>query len=126
VRCASTDTFFAGAQSSSSQPPLWRLSLPSDALAIELDGAQLVEWGGAQRWLCSGLLPEVIRARVAALGACHCSNGVREGAVFHPLTAPMLALQRNLKNAFDPAGSSTLAACTKGSRHADASCRFHP
>jgi glycolate oxidase FAD binding subunit len=24
--------------------------------------------------------------------------------VFHPLTAPMLTLQRNLKNAFDPAG----------------------
>ena len=101
-----TDTFFAGAQSSSSQPPLWRLSLPTDALAIELDGAQLVEWGGAQRWLRSGLLPDVIRARVAALGghATLFRNGVREGAVFHPLTAPMLALQRNLKNAFDPAG----------------------
>ena len=100
-----TDTFFAGAQSSSSQPPLWRLSLPTDALAIELDGAQLVEWGGAQRWLRSGLLPDVIRARVAALGghATLFRNGVREGAVFHPLTAPMLALQRNLKNAFDPA-----------------------
>ncbi|MCK6392323.1 glycolate oxidase subunit GlcE [Zoogloea sp.] len=86
--------------------PLWRLSLPSDALAIELGGAQLVEWGGAQRWLRSDLPPGEIRGRVGALGG-HASlfrNGVRDGEVFHPLTAPMQALQRNLKNAFDPAG----------------------
>ncbi len=86
--------------------PLWRLSLPSDALAIELGGAQLVEWGGAQRWLRSDLPPGEIRGRVGALGG-HASlfrNGARDGEVFHPLTAPMQALQRNLKNAFDPAG----------------------
>jgi len=98
-----TDAFFAGARLPG---PLWRLSLPSDALAIQLGAAQLVEWGGAQRWLHSDLPPEEIRARVAAQGghATLFRNGSREGAVFHPLTAPMLALQRNLKNAFDPAG----------------------
>ena len=31
--------------------PLWRLSLPSVAPPLDLPGAQLVEWGGAQRWL---------------------------------------------------------------------------
>lgn len=98
-----TDAFFAPGQSRS---PLWRLSLPSDALAVELDGAQLVEWGGAQRWLRSHLAPERLRAQVAALGghATLFRDGARDGAVFHPLTPPMLALQRNLKNAFDPAG----------------------
>lgn len=101
-----TEAFFADVQRSSSHPPLWRLSLPSDAPAIELGGAQLVEWGGAQRWLRSDLSPEEIRTGVAALGG-HASlfrDGAREGAVFHPLAAPMLALQRNLKRAFDPAG----------------------
>ena len=37
-------------------------------------------------------------------GRIYLIKQVLEGAVFHPLTAPMLALQRNLKNAFDPAG----------------------
>lgn len=98
-----TEAFFAGAQPPG---PLWRLSLPSDALAIELGDSQLVEWGGGQRWMHTDLPPETIRARVAALGghATLFRNGAREGAVFHPLTAPMLTLQRNLKNAFDPAG----------------------
>lgn len=98
-----SDAFFAPGQSPS---PLWRLSLPSDALAVELDGAQLVEWGGAQRWLRSHLAPERLRAQVAALGghATLFRDGARDGAVFHPLTPSMLALQRNLKNAFDPAG----------------------
>lgn len=93
------DDFFAGAQ------PLWRLSVPSDALAVALPGEQLVEWGGAQRWLRSDAPPAEIRARAAALGghATLFRGGVR-GEAFHPLPAPMLALQRKLKRAFDPAG----------------------
>ncbi|MBW8901126.1 MAG: glycolate oxidase subunit GlcE, partial [Massilia sp.] len=31
--------------------PLWRLSVPSTVGAIVLGSAQLIEWGGAQRWL---------------------------------------------------------------------------
>lgn len=95
-----TDPFFAG------ELPLWRLSLPSDALALELDGEQLVEWGGAQRWLRSERPAADIRQRVEALGghATLFRHGDRQGQCFHPLPAAMLALQRNLKNAFDPAG----------------------
>ena len=94
------DPFFDG------DLPLWRLSLPSDALAVELEGAQLVEWGGAQRWLRSELPPAEIRAQAAALGghATLFRGASPNGAVFHPLPAPMLALQRQLKTAFDPAG----------------------
>ena len=95
-----TDAFFAG------DKPLWRLSVPPDALAVALPGAQLVEWGGAQRWLRSTAPAADIRARTAALGghATLFRHGERSGDVFHPLPAPMRALQRNLKRAFDPAG----------------------
>lgn len=85
---------------------LWRLSLPSDAPPLELDGSQLVEWGGAQRWLWTGAAPWDLRARVAGLGghATLFRHDGRCGEVFHPLPAPLFKLQRNLKNAFDPAG----------------------
>ncbi len=94
------DDFFAGVQ------PLWRLSVPSDALAVALPGEQLVEWGGAQRWLRSDAPVAEIRARAAALGghATLFRGGTGRSDVFHPLPAPMQALQRNLKQAFDPAG----------------------
>lgn len=92
--------FFAGAL------PLWRLSVPSDALAVALPGEQLVEWGGAQRWLRSDASGAEIRARAAALGghATLFRGGAGRSEVFHPLPAPMQALQRKLKQAFDPAG----------------------
>ncbi len=86
--------------------PLWRLSVPSDALAVALPGEQLVEWGGAQRWLRSDAPVAEIRARAATLGghATLFRGGAGRSDVFHPLPAPMQALQRNLKQAFDPAG----------------------
>ncbi|WP_153161712.1 glycolate oxidase subunit GlcE [Zoogloea sp. 1C4] len=94
------DDFFAGTL------PLWRLSVPSDALAVALPGEQLVEWGGAQRWLRSDAPVVEIRVRAAALGghATLFRGGAGRSDVFHPLPAPMQALQRNLKQAFDPAG----------------------
>ena len=47
-----------------------------------------------------------IRVRAAALGghATLFRGGAGRSDVFHPLPAPMQALQRNLKQAFDPAG----------------------
>ncbi len=95
-----SDPFFSGSM------PLWRLSLPSDALALALDGEQLVEWGGAQRWLRSERPAADIRRRVASLGghATLFRHGDRQGSCFHPLSEAMMRLQRNLKNAFDPAG----------------------
>lgn len=95
-----SSTFFNG------DKPLWRLSVPSDALAASLPGEQFVEWGGAQRWLRSEASEKEIRARTEALGghATLFRDGERRGAVFHPLPSALMALQRNLKNAFDPAG----------------------
>ena len=86
--------------------PLWRLSVPAAAGGIDLDGEQLIDWGGAQRWLKSHAAPEQIRSVTAARGghATLYRHGDRNGAVFHPLPAGMLALQRRLKQSFDPAG----------------------
>jgi glycolate oxidase FAD binding subunit len=40
--------FFAGA---GSRRRLWRVALPALAPALDFAGSQLIEWGGAQRWL---------------------------------------------------------------------------
>ena len=54
--------FFAG------DVPLWRLSVPQSAPPVELPGKQLIEWGGAQRWLRSDAGAELIRAAVQRAG----------------------------------------------------------
>ena len=48
----------------------------------------------------------IVACRTAALGghATLFRHGERSGDVFHPLPAPIRALQHNLKRAFDPAG----------------------
>jgi glycolate oxidase FAD binding subunit len=86
--------------------PLWRLSVPAATGELDLDGEQLLDWGGAQRWLKSHTAPERIRDITAACGghATLYRHGDRNGAVFHPLPPGMLALQRRLKQSFDPAG----------------------
>lgn len=92
--------FFAG------DAPLWRLSLPQSAPPVDLPGKQLIEWGGAQRWLRSDAPAAIIREAAAKVGG-HASlfrGGDRAGEVFHPLHAALMALHRNLKQAFDPAG----------------------
>lgn len=85
--------------------PLWRLSLPSTAPALDL-GPQLVEWGGAQRWLHSERPAAEIRRRVAEVGghAILFRGGDRRGEVFTPLAPALLGIHHRLKQAFDPAG----------------------
>ncbi|RPH61854.1 MAG: glycolate oxidase subunit GlcE [Burkholderiales bacterium] len=84
--------------------PLWRLSLPSTAPAIGLAGDQLIEWGGAQRWLRSVADPGTIRAAAAGVGgtATLFRGGDRAAGVFHPLPPVNAQLQRRLKDVFDP------------------------
>lgn len=88
---------------------LWRLSMPATAPALDLPGEQIVEWGGAQRWLKSDAPAEAIRAAVAAVGGSatlYRAPDELKGRVgaFAPLPAPLLALHRQLKAAFDPRG----------------------
>ncbi len=87
---------------------LWRLSLPSAASAIVLRGAQLIEWGGAQRWLkCDADAAGAanIRRAVAAAGghATLFRGGDKGVGVFQPLAPAVARINERLKAAFDPA-----------------------
>lgn len=91
---------------------LWRLSVPSTTPAAALDrieGARLIEWGGALRWAASGTDAATIRD-VAAKAGGHATlfraeAGLRERiGVFQPLAPAALAIHRQLKAAFDPHG----------------------
>jgi len=95
-----TDAFFA------LEAPLWRLSLPSRAPQIELPGEQLIEWGGALRWLKSAADAATVRA-AAALAGGHATlfrAGDKPAGAFAPLPPELARLHRELKAAFDPAG----------------------
>jgi glycolate oxidase FAD binding subunit len=86
---------------------LWRLSVPSTASAIILKGRQLVEWGGAQRWLRADsdeATAQAIRRTVAAAGghATLFRGGDKAVGVFHPLAPAVAKINERMKAAFDP------------------------
>jgi glycolate oxidase FAD binding subunit len=95
--------FFAG------DMPLWRLSVPSTVGAIVPGSPQLIEWGGAQRWLRApgdAATAERIRAVVAACGghATLFRGGDKSVGVFQPLAPAIARIHERLKAGFDPAG----------------------
>jgi glycolate oxidase FAD binding subunit len=96
-----THTFF-----SAQQQALWRLSLPTVAPPLALPGEQMIEWGGALRWLKTSADAANIRAAVAAAGghATLYKGGDKSVGVFQPLAPAVASIHRNLKQAFDPAG----------------------
>lgn len=88
--------------------PLWRLSLPSTTGAIVLKGEQLIEWGGAQRWLraqSADADAETIRRTVSAAGghATLFRGGDKSVGVFQPLAPAVARIHARLKASFDPA-----------------------
>jgi glycolate oxidase FAD binding subunit len=96
-----THTFF-----SAQQQALWRLSLPTVAPPLALPGEQMIEWGGALRWLKTSADAETIRS-VAANAGGHATlfkGGDKSVGVFQPLAPAVARIHRNLKQAFDPAG----------------------
>ncbi|KGF82776.1 glycolate oxidase [Massilia sp. JS1662] len=87
--------------------PLWRLSVPSTVGAIVLGSPQLIEWGGAQRWLHAPAdAAERIRATVRACGghATLFRGGDGSVGVFQPLAPAIARIHERLKAGFDPAG----------------------
>lgn len=101
------DPFFAGARDAvGSGRTLWRLSVPQTAPALKLAGEQLIEWGGAQRWLCSDLPAATVRDTAAQAGGHATMFYAREkdSGAFAPLCAPLDRIHRELKKAFDPSG----------------------
>ena len=90
--------------------PLWRLSVKSTTPPLSLPGTQLIEWGGALRWLAADDEGEAVQiaVRTAASSAGGHATLFRHAgsslAVFHPLAPGMMKITRRLKEKFDPAG----------------------
>ena len=103
----------------SGDAPLWRCSLPFNADALRLPGAQLIEWSGAQRWLRSSARASDIRERVQALGG-HATQfrGGDRAAVFQPLSPAVAKLHERLLLEFDPHGVFDTGRLNRGLRHA--------
>ena len=88
------------------EKPLWRLSVPSVAPPLALPGEQLIEWGGALRWLASNADARTVREAAANAGghATLFRAADKSAGVFAPLAPALAKIHRNLKQAFDPAG----------------------
>jgi len=94
--------FFSGSD------PLWRLSVPSTTGALVLGGDQLIEWGGAQRWLRAdgaAATADTIRRTTQACGghATLFRGGDKGSGVFQPLAPALARIHARMKDAFDPA-----------------------
>ncbi len=90
-------------------PALWRISLPSTAIPLALSGAQLIEWGGALRWLASDAPATLIRKAALQAGGhatlFRASDEARSLAgVFTPLDPVLARIHAKLKATFDPQG----------------------
>ncbi|WP_280567310.1 glycolate oxidase subunit GlcE [Chromohalobacter sp. 296-RDG] len=88
--------------------PLWRLSLPHRAPAVPLDGDELVDWAGAQRWWRSDTPAETVRRHAARVGG-HAtridldqSHGIE--TPFTPLSPVLAKYHHRLKAELDPHG----------------------
>jgi glycolate oxidase FAD binding subunit len=87
-------------------PVVYRIMVKPATPPLSIAGKWLLGWGGAQRWLASSEPQDSIRAQVAKAGGhvTQFRGGDRSGAVFQPLSAPLLALQQRLKHSLDPQG----------------------
>jgi glycolate oxidase FAD binding subunit len=99
------DEFFTSAEEAvKGHASLWRLAVPSTTPPLKLPGEQLVEWGGAQRWLCTGMPAQAVRDAAAAVGGHATLFRARDKSVgvFTPLAPPLARIHRDMKRAFDP------------------------
>ena len=83
-----------------------RLSLPQTCEQFLSDEIELIEWGGALRWMSGDSDLQSLRQKIEKLNGSLC---VYRGAgvdteIFQPLSKPMMRLHRSLKSSFDPAG----------------------
>ena len=103
------DEFFVDANTLVNAPgdgpaaTLWRLSVPATTGPLPLHGETLVEWFGAQRWLCTTAAPTVIHEAVARASghALAWSSQLPQSVV---LPEVLRRLHRQVQQAFDPDG----------------------
>lgn len=101
------DEFFIGAAKAvESGAALWRLSVPPTAAPLKLSGEQLLEWGGAQRWICTSAPAAVLREAAQAAGghAVLFRGHDKSAGAFAPLAPAAARIQRELQRSFDPDG----------------------
>ena len=102
-----SDEFFGKARAAvQAGAALWRLSVPQTAPPLALAGAQLIEWGGAQRWLCCALPAAQVRDAASKVGGHATLFMARDksAGAFAPLKSPLDRIHRELKKALDPSG----------------------
>ena len=83
--------------------PLWRLSLPIATGELDLPGRQLIDWGGAQRWLKSTAPAAHIREQASTVGG-HATGYAMGEDSSPPLAAALMRYHRALKQQLDPQG----------------------
>ena len=84
---------------------LWRISVAPMSGPAGENMPQLIDWGGAQRWLKSAAPPEEIRFCASRLGGhAECFEDDATVPTYHPLEGSLLALNQRFKAALDPAG----------------------
>ena len=84
--------------------PLWRFSVRSSSVLPAIEGAWLIDWAGAQRWIHGDFDKRELERWAESAGG-HVSlyrGGDREGEVHHALPDALKSLHLRLKDAFDP------------------------
>ena len=111
VDAAQAERFWAGIREQAdpffeNDAPLWRISVPSTAPPLGLQGEQLIEWGGALRWLFSHADARTVREAARRTGghATLFHGGDKSVGVFQPLAPALMKIHRELKREFDPHG----------------------
>ena len=91
--------FFAG------DTPLWRLSMPSTAPPLQVEGDCAIDWGGGLRWLRSRAEVADIRAEARRAGG-HAmlfrAGDTPNDQPCHPLDDGLRLLHQRLKESLDP------------------------
>jgi glycolate oxidase FAD binding subunit len=98
------DEFFVAAGDAvRSGATLWRLSVASASPPLATEGEQLIEWGGALRWVINQADAAAMRSLAARHGG-HATEfrGRKRDGVFTPLAPPLARIHRELKSRFDP------------------------
>jgi glycolate oxidase FAD binding subunit len=101
------DEFFVGAAKAVEHgAALWRLSVPATTPPLKLSGEQLLEWHGAQRWICTTAPAALLRETAAAAGghAVLFRGRDKSAGAFAAPKAAAARIQRELQRAFDPDG----------------------
>ena len=84
--------------------PLYRIMVKPATASLKIEGSWLLDWGGAQRWLCSDADIAEIRRQVELVGG-HVTvfrGGANGSEKFQPLPAASLLIHQRLKSSFDP------------------------